>query len=228
MKDTLKPKFYSPLRSSSLSTESLNTTLGKDSYHWSFSKANRFTHKQITSTPDFIIPPTSLSKRSTSFGFGKRWEPKNDKGRDSPPPTCYSPPSYFAVHSRAVNFSSGVTAERTPIKTKIVPGPGAYNVDLPFGKNSPKFTLRPRIQFKEKYLTPAPGTYNPSFKIVERSNFSKIGFGHGERKNMRQLDESPGPGTYDLPGIFNRSNSGIFAPIRNQTSFAKKTEDYSF
>mmetsp|Transcript_3186 Transcript_3186/g.2924 ORF Transcript_3186/g.2924 Transcript_3186/m.2924 type:complete len:187 (+) Transcript_3186:122-682(+) len=185
-------------------------------------------HRKNATTPDYIVPPTSLSKRSTSFGFGRRWEPKNEKGRDSPPPTAYNPPSSFTMNSRTVNFSAGTVAERTPIKTKFVPGPGTYNVTLPIGENSPKFTFRPRIQLKEKYLVPPPGTYNPSFKVIERSNFSKIGFGFGDRGKIQSRDENPGPGTYDLPGIFTRTNSKFFAPIRNQTPLVKKSSDDSF
>lgn len=228
MKKTLKPRLYSPIQNSTNNQDPLATTLGKDSLHWSFTKADRFRHTKNATCPEFIGPPTSLSKRSTSFGFGKRWEPKNEKGRDSPPPTAYNPPSSFTLNTRTANFGAGTPSERTQFKTRLIPGPGTYNISAPTGAGSPKFTFRPRIQLNPKYLAPSPGTYNPSFKVIERSNFSKIGFGYGDRTQISNQEENPGPGSYELPGIFSRTNSRYFAPIRNQTPQVKSSVDETF
>lgn len=163
-----------------------------------------------------------MASRATSFGYGKRWEPKNEKGRDSPPPTAYNPPSSFAMTARAIGFGNGPTAERAHTRSELSPGPGSYNPLAPLGEGSPKFSLRPRLSFKAKIITPSPGDYEPKFKLVEKSNFARIGFGYGERARLNVRELSPGPGTYEISSAFSKTNSRFFTPVRNPTPLLKR------
>ena len=71
------------------------STIGKDSVRWSFSKASRFRKKMLNDCPEMVELPSTLEKRSTSFGFGKRYELVNTRGKDSPSPNVYKIRSCF-------------------------------------------------------------------------------------------------------------------------------------
>ncbi|CAG9315241.1 unnamed protein product [Blepharisma stoltei] len=184
------------------------TTMGKDTSHWSFCKADRFSKDRHTKYPSYFILPSTLEKRSTSFGYGKRWEPFNPKGRDSPSPDTYSINTSFNLLEKK-GYSMKGKVDSSKFKISNDPGPGAYDPYnfSPIGADGPKFSFRPKIIRKIKNFTPDPGAYSPSFKLKEKGNYSNIGFGKEKRnKNLSfQRIESPGPGAYDIPGTFNKS-----------------------
>ena len=37
----------------------------------------------------YVLLPSTLSPRATAMGYGNRWTPKNEKGKDSPSPGSY-------------------------------------------------------------------------------------------------------------------------------------------
>ena len=49
---------------------------------------------------------------------------------------------------------------------------------------------------------------NPKFKLVERNRFSAITFGVGDRPKLYIDNKFPGPGTYNIPGCFDRGLKG--------------------
>mmetsp|Transcript_12420 Transcript_12420/g.12477 ORF Transcript_12420/g.12477 Transcript_12420/m.12477 type:complete len:131 (+) Transcript_12420:362-754(+) len=116
-----------------------------------------------------------------------------------------------------MNFGNGSTAERIPMRMQLTPGPGSYNPSSPLGEGSPKFSFRPRIQLKAKIASPCPSLYSPNFKLIEKSNYSKIGFGYGQRLKIGSRDSSPGPGSYDVLSGFSTTQSRFVTPIRNHT-----------
>lgn len=188
--------------------------VGKDSYRWSFSKEKRFRMLRPTTTEEMYNLPQTFSNRAPSFGYGGRLELKNKQGRDSPSPCAYNPPSCFEIEKRAPTF--GRRSMSGAIKN--IPGPGAYNPYSPIGSKAPKFTFFSRIELKHKAPSPPPDIYNPKFSLIEKSSFSNISFGVGEKKCtfIPKFEEIPGPGTYDLPSVF-RSNLS-FDSISNSKS----------
>lgn len=189
---------------------SIPTSIGKDTSHWSFSKAERFRFKKPEYQPEYVTLPSTLNNiRSTSFGFGRRSDMKTVTGRDSPPPTTYSPPTAFELNkNHAPSFGPRPTSNSRGIKVlRDMPGPGAYNPSSLLGRDSPKFTFRPKNQVKKIHDIPPPNAYNPSYGITEPSNFSAITFGYGKRSEQTTVSkDTPGPGTYDLPSLFRSSS----------------------
>ncbi|CAG9330272.1 unnamed protein product [Blepharisma stoltei] len=193
--------------------------IGKNSSHWTFGKASRFRYLKRSITPDFTTLPSTLGKRTTTFGYGKRWIPQNSKGRDSPSPTTYHPPSCFDLEKKAPSFGLRCHTDRTVETKKAIPGPGSYNPYSPMGHRGPKFTFSPRIEHRMKACTPPPDNYCPNFNLVEKANYSAIGFGIGDRSKspLSRRESSPGPGTYEIPSGFRSNNSRPGSPGRSVT-----------
>lgn len=76
--------------------------------------------------------PSTLSKRTCSFGFGERVIPMNKQGRDSPPPTTYT--------------IKGFTQNNNTM---------AFNL-----KEFCKFGVRPNSIFGSRGNSPGPGAYD--------------------------------------------------------------------
>lgn len=163
------------------------------------SRAERFKPLSRTSTPDFLTPISSLSKRTCTFGFGTRYELKCLTGRDSPSPCTYNLPNCFDKEKPGPIMIRNST---NPKRFKEdVPGPGSYNPHSELGKDAKKFSFKGRINREIRNDSPPPDAYNPCFTLVTRGNFKEITFGIGERAKVRK-NECPGPGTYELPSIF--------------------------
>lgn len=142
----------------------------------------------------------------------------NSKGKDAPPPTNYSPPSCFDVEKNGPSFGYRCLTDRNLENKKTIPGPGKYNPYSPMGRRGPKFSFSPKLERRLKTTTPPPDNYNPKYDLVEKSNFSKIGFGVGDRlpsTNLTRRDYSPGPGTYEIPSAFKSTTSRPGSPSRS-------------
>ena len=50
--------------------------------------------------------------------------------------------------------------------------------------------------------------YKPDYKWVEKRRFNGITFGIGDRPRMYALNNFPGPGSYRVPGNFDRGYRG--------------------
>lgn len=183
------------------------TTIGKDTSHWSFGTADRFIKSRNTKTPSLANLPSTLVKRATSFGYGKRWELINQKGKDAPSPESYNLKTTFELEKRAASF--GPKYDTFKSKISLEPGPGAYNPYSSIGNRGPKFSFRPKMIKKLQNESPSPGAYSPVYKLREKSNYSDISFGKDvKHKEWTQgRGESPGPGAYDIPSTFNKSFS---------------------
>ena len=85
-----------------------------------------------------------------------------------------------------------------------MPGPGSYNPYLPLGEEAPKYSLKPRLNIKFRSKSPGPSNYYPNFRATQTTKYAGIGFGIGEKeKHPRYI--SPGPGSYEIPNIFNNT-----------------------
>lgn len=72
---------------------------------WSFSKSSRFIDPKVHDC-SFYNTPSSLDKRSASFGVGKRPDIANT-GKISADPTKYEVPSSFQNKKRGFSFGTG-------------------------------------------------------------------------------------------------------------------------
>ena len=133
--------------------------------HWSFGKAIRFSAVNKQSPSHYNVPST-FSKRACSFGLGKRWEPSNYMGLDSPSPEKYNIPSVFKPTPKTspVRYN-----EHVPQPT-YGPGPGAYDVTRSLGhvsksrRNSVRYVNAGWPELRKdtrdsRPSTPGPGAY---------------------------------------------------------------------
>ena len=163
---------------------------------WTFSKVDRFKSPKNLPSVDYISPPSTMSPRSTSLGFGSKWELKNTTGNDGPPPGTYNIPSTLNKNlgPRLVKHS---VLPLIPTRY-ITPGPGAYNPNNN-GSNSPRYSFRERNRAKIREDGPSPGSYDPKFTHTEFSPFKNLAFGCDSRKfNSKPKDTGPGPGHYNI------------------------------
>lgn len=163
------------------------------------SPLNTSPSKQLFSFPKgkrFIIPnskqnqnvaynlPTTKSRRSASFGYGKRYNFARNNG--SPSPTSYNSNTQFKKNPSAKAFSFGIAREayskvylkghKGPEMARDIPGPGSYNNELwnSVGKTGKSYTLRPRtgnvgIRAGSKGI-PGPGSYEFKNSINPRGS----------------------------------------------------------
>lgn len=166
---------------------------------WSLSKTSRFPHKKKQESSEFTLLPSTLGLRSTGIGFGRRWKPHNLSGLDSPPPGTYNLPSLASHKGPKIVKDANIDKTR-----HLTPGPGSYELIGPLGKNAPKIAMKSRIHKRQISETPAPGAYSPSFSLTHYSGYSKITFGFGERSNVHNKFDGPGPGTYKIHSKFDK------------------------
>lgn len=170
-------------------------------------------------SPRFVELPSTLDKRSTTFGLGNRSDLRTGIGRDSPPPGTYRIKTCFEHNRRAHSFGMRTKIVPDQLPNRDIPGPGAYNPPSPIGAEGPRFSFSPRRKFILRNSSPAPDAYSPSFSLVEKSKYKKITFGFGIRINTaKSISESPGPGAYDLPSTFKGNLKSKFQNILPRSS----------
>lgn len=90
-------------------------------------------------------------KRSTSFGYGNRCKLHRDGS--NPPPNQYKLPTSFDAKTLAgIRYTFGIAREayskvylkEQPSKDPAIPGPGTYNVRKEPGKDTTKYSFRPK------------------------------------------------------------------------------------
>ena len=149
-----------------ISHSPLNTSRSKQLF--SFSKAPRFADCQkrlyflinnIFSCDNFYDIPSSRMKRATSFGYGNRC--LISRNGVSPPPNQYKLPASFDTKTLAgLRYTFGTAREAyakvymkaNPPKDPAVPGPGTYNVRSAPGKDTSKYSFRPKTSNNCIYL----------------------------------------------------------------------------
>lgn len=202
---------------SQLSDNASYSSIGKSSIHWSFSKAKRFRHKSMLDCPELLELPSTLEKRSTTFGFGKRMDLVNVTGKDAPSADKYTIPSCFDTEKKGPTMASSLRDQQNKSRPKT-PGPGAYDVASTICKDGPKFSFRAKFPTKERFKSPPPGSYNPKFSLMEKNNYSEITFGVGPRaKEAKTRPNTPGPGTYEIPSCFSKASvvvTKIYSPVK--------------
>ena len=156
---------------------SIDNSPSKQKY--SFSKAERFPKISVYGAMSFYNLPSVKSERSTSFGYGSRYNfvPKNSETT----PSCYN--YCYGVQSRQPNapkYSFGLGREcmkDNSIDTPS-PGPGKYYSPLKsMGKDTPKYSIKGKYKdtFYQRTESPGPAAYDPHTKMNEKGVFSIAG-----------------------------------------------------
>ena len=61
---------------------------------------------------------------------------------------------------------------------------------------------------KQKSFITLKKLYYPKYDFVQRNRFRAITFGIGERPILNRNNRYPGPGSYNIPGNFDRGLKG--------------------
>lgn len=206
------------LLSQSQLVSEINSSLGKDTSHWSFSKSDRFKPMPKYTGPEYSNIKSAIGKtRAAGIGYGGRWQFGNPNGKDSPPPNTYKLPSCFDSPDNGPKISSPV---RLDSKRNSTPGPGSYTIKTFVGE-MPSFSFKGRHILRSRASAPPPGSYDPSHSLIESGRFTAIEFGRRSPSKFSSGGKTPGPGTYDLGSTFysERSQSPMYKPI----GFSKRT-----
>lgn len=184
------------MRNSEISQSILTSLIGKKSIKWTFSKADRFSHKLPEKGSEYQVLKSSIGAgRKAGFGYGKRWEPSNPRGKDAPASTTYNLPGLLDGNivggkispNKMLGFSNRFST----------PGPGSYDLRTCIG-NGLSFSFKSRHSELQQDSTPAPGAYNPRHQVVEQSRYASIAFGEKLKNDLGSRITTPGPGAYDL------------------------------
>ena len=193
---------------------SLNDSSTKQAY--SFGRALRF---KSTSKKDnyyhFYDLPDIKNTRSTTLGYGKKCNYNQNIGCGSN--QLYAAPSYFdpKQHNAPV-YSFGVSRPKGH-RYENSPGP-KYDVTNKTGYKLPGFVFGTSERIRNKKLhrsssfVPGPGAYfnaenhkigaNYSSKLI---NMGNVVIGKEKRFLGKQKDQTPGPGSYNMPGLINET-----------------------
>jgi Sperm-tail PG-rich repeat len=179
--------------------ESAETLRKKRPSSFGFSRAERFSFRYKKEDVGFIAFPSTLDRRGTSIGYGKRWEP--DTTTHYTPSPCSYDVSVNILNTRKKKIKNFYSKNLN--LTQAIPGPGSYELEKPIGKDSPKISFRTK-HYDLKYSTsPSPNTYSPV--VLSTAAYTNISFGLGQRYFMKNTtNDTPGPGTYETPTDFNK------------------------
>ena len=145
---------------------------------------NRYKDRPNTTDGSFQNIPSTIGT-GHKYSFGVR--PK-DSNKFVPPGPSYIPPAFGTDAHKSSFHSRGYEK-----KQESTPGPVAF--DDPTRKQSPRYTMRPRIFMKDNdNCSPGPGKYNPDYdKVLPGTRKSTITSRHPGPK----AEVTPGP--YDVP-----------------------------
>ena len=189
---------------------------------WSFTRNPRFKDKtsSVFNGNFYDLKPLQ-SNISTSFSKAKRVTLKHQLLERSPSPQEYT---FKGLAEDNISKGKGISfngkyamAKNSQFISPRSPGPGQYNLV----KNNLSFqnpiTIKSRNGFyyeddlKKKNHIVSMQKYSPKMSLIESGRFKGITFGLGNRgsidnnsNNKKYFRFVPGPGTYNLPGIFDR------------------------
>jgi hypothetical protein len=189
---------------------SLNDSSTKQAY--SFGRAARFKlNEKKDNYYHFYDLPDIRCNRSTTLGYGKKNILNQLIGCGSN--QLYAAPSYFdPKYHNAPMYSFGVSRPK-PSRYDKTPGP-IYDVSKKWG-NCPGTVFGTSGLNNSKRLirsssVPGPGAYyneenhkigvNYSSKLVNSGNTI---IGRAKRFPGKEVNKTPGPGAYDIPGLIN-------------------------
>lgn len=195
-----------------------SNSLRNSHYAWSIPKDIRIKDKQYFKLNDNIYNiPVFRSTRYTIQGYGGRKDLRPVFGKGSPSPDTYIIKSCFDMN-KLKNKGPSMGKKLKPKNNKKHPGPGEYHLSFKHKEHGyVPIILKSRHGFfydddlKQKKATVSMQTYHPKFNLVEKDRFKAITFGIGGRPPLHNTCGFPGPGSYHVPGCFDRGLKGKLA-----------------
>ena len=201
----------------------------KSKYMYSFGKAERFPSigRNFGGSFFYNLPEVRM-KRSTSIGYGNKYDFTSDAKSKSP--VFYNYKSDFdPKNPNGPQYSFGLGRDRMYKSFDMAgPGPAKYNTLKPFGSNGIKYSMRFKLKRSastENFGVPGPGTYstitkiNPDgvFTVSKYENVHPVEFSKDKTKRFNyQYEKTPGPSDYKKGSMFGkifdsrfRSTNGI-------------------
>lgn len=218
---------------------SLNDSTTKQAY--SFGREKRF--KNTTKKDNlyhFYDLPQIRSNRSTTLGFGKRLNSSAIIGCGCN--KLYALPNYFdPKNHNSPGYTFGVSR---PNKKRQERSPGPiYDVSKKFGDKVPGYVFGTSGMKKKKMQrasssVPGPGAYyneknhnigvNYSSKLL---NSASVVIGKSKRFSDKNKDITPGPGTYNIPGLINDTGviyNSKYISVPARSFIGKKMFEHKF
>lgn len=201
----------------------------KSKYMYSFGKAQRFPSigKMYGGSFFYNLPEVRM-KRTTSLGYGNKYDFTNDAKSKSP--VFYNFKSDFdQKNPNGPKYSFGLGREKMYKSVDMAgPGPGKYDTGRQFGKDAIKYTMRLKCQRSSStgnFGSPGPGAYsiitkinpNGTFTVSKYENVHPVEFSKDKTKRFNYAYEiTPGPSDYKKGSMFGkifdskfRSTNGI-------------------
>ncbi len=201
----------------------------KSKFMYSFGRAQRFPSISTSFSGQFFYNlPSMKMKRSTSIGYGTKYDFTRDAKSKSP--VFYNFKSDFdPKNPSGPSYTFGLGRDRM-YKTYDYssPGPAKYNYLRPFGKDGIKYTMRikyNRSASMENLGYPGPGAYKPVTKInpegtyivSKNENVHPVEFSKDKSQRFNyHFEVTPGPSDYKKGSLFGkifesrfRSTNGI-------------------
>ena len=201
----------------------------KSKYMYSFGKAQRFPIINRAYGGSFFYNlPSMKTKRSTSIGYGTKYDFTRDAKSKSP--VFYNYKSDFdQKNPSGPRYSFGLGRDRMYKSTDIPgPGPANYNVLKPFGRDGIKYTMRIKYNRSSSMVnigSPGPGAYsavtkinpNGTYIVSKNENVHPVEFSKDKTERFNyHYEVTPGPSDYKKGSTFGkifdskfRSTNGI-------------------
>ena len=195
------------------STQIVNspTNNSTSKFQFSFPKAKRF--QEITSaTGKFYNIPNTFSKRSTSFGYGKKYDFTTEKEK-TPDPGAYQQHTDDKAKLKGYTFGLSRDSCKSYVEGHFaadpaIPGPGAYSFTPKFSNEGRKITLSGKHpEPKVADSVPGPGAYDQSWShasgkyvVSSAKNLQVHSFSPKSSTRFPKEDKKvvPAPGAYDV------------------------------
>lgn len=179
MKQSIKPVF---------SRNFVNKGLGRDSKNqFTFPKASRFPLQQENDDPQMIALPSTLSKKSCTFGLGQRKPLISTHCRDSPSPESYLLRSSFNSTNHSLDYKRQTVKERELFYIKPIPGPGSYNPATPRKRRVPSCFISKTKKSQSLSSTPNPSRYSPNYEYNKKN--VTVNFSFSRTRKISFIDE---------------------------------------
>ena len=195
------------------------STLQNSSYCWTIGGSKRF-HTSGTGSDGKLMEggniynlPSMRMSRTTIMGLGPKSYFPIIPGKGDPAPNAYRADTFYeSTKKRKGGLSILGRNYVNDNDIKLNPGPGTYYHDLDWKLSTSRIpiSVKSRQRFfydddiKQKEATVSMQKYYPKMDLVQRNRFRGISFGFGDRQPLYPRNGFPGPGSYNIPGNFDR------------------------
>ena len=199
------------------------STLQNSSYCWTIGGSKRF-HTSGTGSDGKLMEggniynlPSMRMSRTTIMGLGPKSYFPIIPGKGDPAPNAYRADTFYeSTKKRKGGLSILGRNYVNDNDAKLNPGPGTYYHDLDWKLSTSRIpiSVKSRQRFfydddiKQKEATVSMQKYYPKMDLVQRNRFRGISFGFGDRQPLYPRNGFPGPGSYNIPGNFDRGLKG--------------------